>query len=255
MSYKKLAKAVKDESKHIPNQLEKYKEDFEIKIKHKLTEKQQEFINLVTDKKTQVVFCSGFAGTSKTFLSVLCGLKLLSSGEIREIVYSRAILESCDSGSKAGYLPGQISEKTQPYAQVVGAKLDELLSVGDSNKLLNDGRVRFELVNFARGASWNSIYLILDESQNFTKSELITLLTRLGHRCKCLVLADPSQSDLINGKRGGFIDLFNKFNDQEDKDNGIHTFQFGKEHIVRSGLCKYIIDKLERTTVEPMFNK
>lgn len=254
MSNKKFVKPAKnDQSQHI-NQRDKFKEEFDIKIRYDLTEKQQGLIKTINDKKTQVVFIKGAAGTSKTFISVLCGLQLLQTGDVREIIYSRPILESSDSGSKIGYLPGSQEDKVEPYAQVVAAKLDELLSQSASNKLLEDGRVRFELVNYARGASWNSTYLILDEAQNFTKAEIITLLTRLGHRCKAIILADPMQSDLQNGKRGGFSELFEKFSDQDSIDHGIHTFKFDKEDIVRSGLCKFIIEKLENITIEPMFS-
>lgn len=254
MSNKKFVKPAKnDQSPHI-NQRDKFKEEFDVKVKYELTDKQKKLIEIIHDKRTQVVFVKGPAGCSKTFTSVLCGLELLQSGDIREIVYSRPILESSDSGSKVGYLPGDVEAKTDPYAQVVAAKLDELVCQSVSNKLLEDGRVRFELVNYARGASWNSTYLILDESQNFTKAELITLLTRLGHRCKAIILADPMQSDLQNGKRGGFAELFDKFSDQDSIDHGVYTFKFEKEDIVRSGLCKFIIEKLENTTVEPMFS-
>lgn len=249
---KKFNKPTKDTSQYI-HQKDKLKEEFQIKVRYELTEKQKQLIETINNKETNVVFVSGPAGSSKTFVSVLCGLQQLQSGSIREIIYSRPILESSDSGSKIGYLPGTVSDKIDPYAQAVGAKLDELLDTSISNKLLEDGRVRFELVNFVRGASWNSTYLILDEAQNYTKAELITLLTRLGHRCKAIVLADPMQSDLLNGKRGGFADLFGKFSDAESKDHGIYTFQFGHEDIVRSGLCKFIISKLEKTSVEPMF--
>lgn len=250
MSKKKFVNHIKDSSPFV-EQRSRYKEDFEINVKYQLTEKQKEFIDLATKKETKILFCEGPAGSSKTYAAILCGLKLLLTGETREIIYSRPILESSDSGSKLGMLPGEILNKTEPYSQVMAAKLDELLDKSDTNKLLADDRIKFEHVNFIRGKSFNSVYMILDEAQNYTKAELITLLTRLGKYCKCLCVGDKSQSDLLNGKRGGFIEIFNKFNDQESRDNGIYTFQFGAEDIVRSGLCRFIIEKLQKTTVEP----
>jgi phosphate starvation-inducible PhoH-like protein len=252
MSNKKFSKDIKDSSHHV-EQRSKYKEEFEIKVKYNLSAKQKEFIDLAANRKTKIILCEGPAGVSKSYLSILSGLKSLLSGETREIIYSRPILESSDSGSKLGYLPGDRNQKIEPYTQVIGAKLDELLDKADSNKLLIDERVRFEQVNFVRGSSWNSSFLILDEAQNYTRAELVTFLTRLGNYCKAIVLADTAQSDLVNGKRGGFTDIFNKFNDEESKENGIYTFQFSSTDIVRSGLCRFIIEKLQKTTIEPLF--
>ena len=101
-------------------------------------------------------------------------------------------------------------------------------------------------VNFARGMNWAAKCIILDEAQNSTIKEIITVLTRLGKGCKCFILADPMQTDLKNSHiMGGYEKLIKVFNDEESKEMGIHTFSFGEEDIMRSELVKFLIAKLK----------
>jgi phosphate starvation-inducible protein PhoH len=103
----------------------------------------------------------------------------------------------------------------------------------------------------------NAQYIICDESQNFTFKELTTAITRLGKFSKIIILADPNQSD-ING-RSGFMPMFDLFNSEESKNQGIHCFSFTKDDIVRSGILRYISEKIENHNInhktEPMFSK
>ncbi len=109
-------------------------------------------------------------------------------------------------------------------------------------------------VNFLRGASINAKFMIADEAQNFDVKELTTILTRLGKFSKLIVAGDPSQTDLsVNGK-SGFLKMFDLFNDEESRKNGIHCFSFTKDDIVRSGILRFIVERLEAKAVaEPMF--
>lgn len=102
---------------------------------------------------------------------------------------------------------------------------------------------RFEVspVNYARGRSWNSRGIIIDEAQNLTLKELVTVLTRLGKFNKCFVLGDPMQSD-INGKAGAFQSMMNLFKN-DGKENGVITFEFSDADIMRSELTKYLVKK------------
>lgn len=230
----------KDKSAKIP-QGPKIKEAFEIKLPFELTEKQRQLINIILDKKTKVVFINAPAGTSKSFCTLYAGLQMLRDKKVAKISYVRTAIESSKS---VGYLPGELDEKISPYTRPLADKLDEFLFKGTTDKLLKDGYVTADLVNFLRGASINVEYVFTDEAQNCTKAELITILTRLGKHSKFIFAGDTMQSDI--GTKSGFAEIFSLFNDEESKVHGIYTFSFDKEDIVRSEELRYIVDKLQR---------
>ena len=112
-----------------------------------------------------------------------------------------------------------------------------------TNMLMKEKRIDGKPTGFLRGLSWNAKGIIMDEAQNSTFRELVTLLTRVGHFSKLFVCGDPMQSD-INGK-SGFEKMCNVFNDAESKEKGIHVFYLTEEDIVRSEIVRYIVKKLE----------
>lgn len=209
------------------------------------TDRQKEFFKIALHHDTKIVFVDGPAGTSKTLLSVYCGLQLLNMKAVSDIMYLRSAVESSDS--KLGYLPGTAEDKLRFYNMPFLDKLDELLPTIRAEKLENENRISMFPVNFARGMNWTNKCVILDEAQNSSIKEITTVLTRLGKGSRCFVLADPMQTDL-KGKLscGGFESLFNTFSDQESIDMGVHTFKFTEDDIMRSQLCKFIIKKLKR---------
>lgn len=208
------------------------------------TEKQKELIALSLNKNVKCVLIKGPAGSSKTLTAVYCALQLLRNKKISDIIFIRSAVESADS--KIGYLPGTIDEKLEAYMIPFMEKLDELLQIGDRNKLKNDNRFSTTPVNYIRGLHWPAKCIIVDECQSITIKELITTITRIGQFSKVFFLGDPKQSDLPTGKSGGFETLFDLFNDEESKAQGIYTFEFTEEDIVRSDFVKFIVKKLEK---------
>jgi phosphate starvation-inducible protein PhoH and related proteins len=204
-----------------------------------LTPKQLEFLEIAKDKDTKIMFVSGPAGTSKTYLSVLHALKMIDEKRVSDLVYIRSAVESADS--KLGFLPGEADEKMAPYLQPLMDKLIELLPKGDIDALQKDGRFSSIPVGFLRGLNWNAKVIVADEAQNLTYKELFTLITRTGEFSKVFILGDPEQSD-INGK-SGFVKMVNMFRDEESRQNGIHVFEFTDGDIVRSGIVKFIIQR------------
>ena len=100
-------------------------------------------------------------------------------------------------------------------------------------------------VNFTRGVNWTNKCIIMDEAQNCTVKEITTILTRLGEGSKCFILADPMQTDLHGGK-SGFSKMYDLFHeDQESMFNGVYTFKFTEEDIMRSELVKFLVKKLK----------
>tara|TARA_R100000808_G_C2154655_1_gene165815 strand:- start:6618 stop:7388 length:771 start_codon:yes stop_codon:yes gene_type:complete len=208
------------------------------------TDKQKEFFKIALNHETKIIFVNGPAGTSKSLLSVYCGLQLLNMKAISDIMYLRSAVESSDS--KLGYLPGTAEDKLRFYNLPFLDKLDELLPTTRAEKLEQEGRISMFPVNFARGMNWKSKCIILDEAQNSSLKEITTVLTRLGEGSRCFVLADPMQTDLRHRDAiGGFEKLYKVFTDQESQAMGIHTFAFDEDDIMRSELCKYVVKKVK----------
>jgi phosphate starvation-inducible PhoH-like protein len=208
-----------------------------------LNEKQKQFIEIATNKATKIMFVSGPAGTSKTYMAVYCSLLLLNQRRISDLLYIRSAVECSDA--KLGFLPGEANEKMAPYIQPMLDKLAELLPKAEVDALVKEDRVSAVPVGFMRGLNWNAKAIIADEAQNMSYKELFTLITRIGEFSKVFILGDPEQSD-INGK-SGFIKMISHFDDDESRDNGIHTFRFTEDDIVRSGLVQFIIKKIKKT--------
>ena len=213
-----------------------------IKLKKiSLTDKQKQLLKIIFDNDSKIIFISGPAGTSKTYIAIYGALQLYNMNNERGITYVRTIAES---GEKSlGALPGEMAEKINPYMMPMNEKLDELLIPGQASIVKEKEIVKGMPINYLRGASWRDEIVIADESQNFTFKELTTLMTRLGRGSKLIICGDPMQSD-INGK-SGFADMYSVFNDEDSREKGIHTFHFGAEDIQRSEILKYVIHKIQ----------
>lgn len=235
----KKNKSTKDTSPLVP-QKAKIKNELAI-TKRELTEKQKQFLELALDKNTKMIFISGPAGTSKTYVSIMAALQLLNLKKVSDLIYLRSAVESADS--KIGFLPGEANEKMAPYMQPLLEKLTELLPKAEVDILEKDGRVSSIPIGFLRGLNWNAKCIIADEAQNMTQKEIITLITRTGEFSKVFIIGDPEQTDI--GNKSGFTKVFNLFDDVDSKENGIFTFKFTEDDIVRSGLVKYIIKKIK----------
>ena len=210
----------------------------------KLSDKQKLFNDIATDENTNIMFVSGPAGSTKTYMAVFSALRHLQKDENLDLLYVRTAIESADKG--LGALPGTLEEKFNPYMAPLEDKLDEMLpkTTPIKDDLMQSGRIQAMPINFLRGASWINKIVVADESQNFTFKELVTLITRLGDNSKLFICGDIMQSD-INGK-SGFKEMIKLFLDTESKDKGIHHFEFNEHDIFRSEILKFIIKKLKQ---------
>jgi len=207
-----------------------------------LTEKQKALVRLALTEENKVIFISGPAGSTKTFMAVYSALKKLKQNDELDLLYVRTVIESAEKG--LGALPGDIGEKFNPYMAPLDDKLRELLpsTTGVVEDLKKKQRVAAMPINFLRGANWINKIVVADEAQNFTFKELTTLMTRLGESSQLFICGDYMQSD-INGK-SGFKQMFDLFDDAKSKENGIQCFSFGFDDIKRSKILSYIIKKI-----------
>lgn len=232
---------IKDNSPYV---FQRDKLGFDLQVRElPWTQKQKDIIELINHKDTKVVFISGPAGTSKSILATYCALKLLADRKISEIIYIRSVIES--ASKSLGFLPGEAGDKMKPFAMPLVDKMEELIKQQDINKLVQEERVKPIPINFLRGASFNVNFIIADEMQNAEFSEIQTIITRIGNFSKFVFCGDPMQTDIKEKGKSGFKPMFDIFNNEESRAQGIFCVELGKEDIMRSGILKFIVEKLE----------
>jgi len=214
--------------------------DFKINEEYKLTPNQVEFLVKSLQKTTRMCMVDGPAGTAKTYLAVLTALKMLNRKQIDNIIYIRSIVES--ASRSMGALPGELEEKFAPWSMPLIDKLEEITTAGAGGNLMNKGYIKCIPVNFTRGLTFKNACVIIDEAQNMTNPELTTILTRFGEDSKYLVVGDTHQADI--GVKSGFKNILEAFNDPICEDEGISTFKFDEEDIVRSKILRFIVGRL-----------
>ena len=248
----KINVTVNDNKDVSPKVHQNSKIDFELNIFERtdFTDKQKELIYLIQDKTTRVVFIQGPAGTSKTFTAIYAGLHLMNLKSISDIVYVRSIAES--ASKSLGSLPGEATDKMEPFLMPLRDKLEELLPSQQVKQLIKEERIQGIPVNYLRGASINAKFVVIDEAQNLSFSENVTALSRIGKFSKFIIVGDPMQSDI--GKNSGFMKMFDLFNDASSQEQGIHCFSFTKNDIVRSGVLRFIIEKIETISHQTVVN-
>lgn len=222
-------------------QRSKIEQPLNIRYPYEITPNQQKLIDIILDKESKIIFVNGPAGTAKTLIGAYAGLRLLGEKRVSDIIFVRSLVES--ASKQAGALPGMLNEKFQPFTRPLSEKLSELLPVSDVNYLEKDNRIEYLPINFARGASWNVKYILADEVQNLDVKEMLTLITRLGRFSKMVLCGDAMQSD-ING-RSSLMKFFDLFNDESSREKGIHCFSFTRDDIVREGLLRHIMERVE----------
>jgi len=207
----------------------------------KLTEKQRELVRIFKHEKCKVVFLSGFAGTSKTYSAVFAGLLMVREGIFNKIKYIRAAVES--SQSKMGFLPGMLGDKIAPFSGALDDKLEELLYRYDAEKLKKEGVIEILPPNFLRGTTFKDSFVIIDEAQQMPYQDLVTIISRIGEGSLLVFCYDPMQKDI---KNSGIEKLASIFDNEESVENGINLFKFTSQDIMRSGILRFIMEKIEK---------
>lgn len=160
-----------------------------------------------------ITFGIGPAGTGKTYLAVACAVDALERQEVRRILLTRPAVEA---GEKLGFLPGDLSQKVDPYLRPLYDALFEMLGFEKVEKLMERNVIEVAPLAYMRGRTLNDAFIILDESQNTTTEQMKMFLTRIGFNSKAVITGDITQVDLPRGVRSGLrhsIDVLNTVND------------------------------------------
>ena len=184
--------------------------------------------------QNDLVFCTGPAGSGKTYLAVAMALSALRSEQVRKIVLVRPAVEA---GEKLGFLPGDVTAKVNPYLRPLLDALADILSYDQVKRYMEHDVIEIVPLAFMRGRTLNETFIILDEAQNATKTQMKMFLTRMGQGSKIVVTGDTTQVDLPDHLAGGLPDAINRL----QMIDGVDVVKLQARDIVRHRLVTEIV--------------
>ncbi len=190
-------------------------------------------------RKNDICFAIGPAGTGKTYLAVALAVAALKKGLVRKIVLARPAVEA---GESLGFLPGDFREKIDPYLRPLYDALDEMMPTEKLKGSIEKGVIEIVPLAYMRGRTLNHAFVILDEAQNSTDTQMKMFLTRLGANSKAIITGDITQIDLPSKTVSGLVKAQEILKDIE----GVAFIYFEKSDVVRHKLVKDIIDAYEK---------
>ncbi len=205
------------------------------------TEKQKKYLEILS--KYNIIYALGPAGTGKTFLPVAVAVKKLIAGEIKKIILSRPAVEA---GENLGFLPGDLKDKIDPYLIPLYDSLSELIGQEKMNKKIEDGSIEIAPLAFMRGRTLKDSFVILDEAQNATETQIKMFLTRLGKNTTMVVNGDPTQIDLPNSKISGLMNSANVLSGIEE----VKIVKFDASDVQRHPLVSKIIEAYKKNSFD-----
>ncbi len=198
---------------------------------------QQRYVKAILDH--DINFGVGPAGTGKTYLAVACAVDALEREQIRRILLVRPAVEA---GEKLGFLPGDLSQKIDPYLRPLYDALYEMLGFEQVAKLIEKQVIEVAPLAYMRGRTLNNSFIILDESQNTTLEQMKMFLTRIGFGSTAVITGDITQVDLPRGTKSGLTHVIDVLRDVP----GISFTHFKPKDVVRHPLVQRIVEAYER---------
>ena len=201
------------------------------------TNNQKNYFNLL--EKKNIVFAIGPAGTGKTYIAVAKAVSALLDGKVNKIILSRPAVEA---GEKLGFLPGDLKEKVDPFLRPIYDALYSMLPFEQVEKKILNNIIEIAPIAFMRGRTLEDCFIILDEAQNTTQTQMKMFLTRLGKNSQMVVVGDITQIDLVSERESGLKHALKKLN----KINDIGFIELNEKDVVRHDLVKKIINAYEK---------
>ncbi len=192
-------------------------------------------------KTNDILFGIGPAGTGKTYLAMAMAVAAFGRGDVQKIILTRPAVEA---GEALGFLPGDLTEKINPYLRPLYDALYDMLDFEKARAYIDQEMIEIAPIAFMRGRTLNNAFIILDEAQNTTSEQMKMFLTRIGYGSKAVVTGDITQIDLPGGKRSGLVQAKKILT----RIKGIHFTEFTKDDVVRHRLVSDIIDAYEKNT-------
>jgi phosphate starvation-inducible PhoH-like protein len=185
-----------------------------------------------------VTFGVGPAGTGKTYLAVACAVDALERDAVKRIVLTRPAVEA---GERLGFLPGDLTQKVDPYLRPLYDALYDLLGLDRTQKMFEKQAIEIAPLAYMRGRTLNHAFIILDEAQNTTPEQMKMFLTRIGFGSKAVVTGDVTQIDLQRSQKSGLVDAVKVLGEVR----GIAFTHFTSADVVRHPLVARIVDAYE----------
>jgi phosphate starvation-inducible PhoH-like protein len=204
---------------------------------HIRSNNQQEYVNAIIEN--DATFAIGPAGTGKTYLAVARAVEALENSNVKRIVLVRPAVEA---GEKLGFLPGDLSEKVDPYLRPIYDALYEFIGFERVNKLIEKNVIEVAPLAFMRGRTLNESYIILDEAQNTTIPQMKMFLTRMGFGSKMVITGDITQIDLPNPSQSGLKDAIKILKNIDH----IAFCSFNAKDVSRHQLVKKIVSAYDK---------
>jgi phosphate starvation-inducible PhoH-like protein len=219
---------------------------YKINLKCK-NEKQKEFLKQLKDNEKQICFGIGSAGTGKSYLTLAYALKtLIEDNQYKKIII---MVPTCEAGAMSiGFLKGTYYEKIEMYLEADSYTMEKILSQSGNlgaKKIVDDlikcEMIDYQIVNFARGKNFDNALVLISESENYSKEEMLLLLTRIGENCKVIITGDPLQKDRKDLKKSdcGLVYASDKLSGMKE----VSITTFDDSDIVRNPLISKIIEK------------
>lgn len=200
------------------------------------TRNQKRLVQL--SEMNDIVFAIGPAGTGKTYTAVALAVRALKSKMVRKIILTRPAVEA---GESLGFLPGDLKDKIDPYLRPLYDALDDMLPSEKLDYFMQNRIIEVAPLAFMRGRTLDKAFIILDEAQNATSTQIKMFLTRLGPSAKCIITGDLSQIDLPRHQRSGLYKALDILSDLD----GIAKLFLNADDVVRHRLVKQIINRYD----------
>lgn len=204
------------------------------------TFRQQQYIRAI--QSHDVTFCTGPAGTGKTFLAAIIAVQSLLKGDYERLILTRPAIEA---GEKLGFLPGDLQEKVNPFLRPLYDALYELIDPEKIPDLMAKGTIEIAPLAYMRGRTLNKAFVIVDEAQNTTPAQMKMVLTRLGFSSRMVVTGDITQTDLPHYQESGLVTALRILKSVE----GIAICELSQGDVVRHPLVQRIVAAYEKNEI------
>ena len=202
------------------------------------TDGQRAYVNALNENS--LVFCDGPAGCGKTYLAVAMALRALHAEQVRKVVLVRPAVEA---GEKLGFLPGDMFAKVNPFVRPLLDAMNDMLDFEQVRRYMANDVIEIAPLAFMRGRTLNDTFMILDEGQNTTTTQMKMFLTRMGVNSRIVVTGDGTQNDLPKGTKSGLTDGIQRLSGIE----GVAIVRLTGQDIVRHRLVRQIVSAYETT--------